>query len=57
VLATIFKGNENAVQGLVEAQLLSVWHNEPYRDANGVVQPAARASRRRRRSCRLCLSA
>jgi hypothetical protein len=40
VLATIFKGNENAVQGLVEAQLLSVWHSESYRDASGVVQPA-----------------
>jgi hypothetical protein len=37
-LSTIFKGNEAAVQGLVEAQLMSVWHSEAYRDANGVVQ-------------------
>lgn len=37
-LSSIFKGNEAAVQGLVEAQLMSVWHGEAYRDANGVVQ-------------------
>jgi hypothetical protein len=40
-LSSIFKGNEAAVQGLVEAQLLSVWHGEVYRDANGVVQRGA----------------
>ena len=37
VLLKLFKGDERAVQGLVEQQLLSVWHNEPWRDANGVV--------------------